>query len=75
MPAALLRAAALAAAAATTLRDLCPNRDFEPTLEDVDDGAGTKRRGAFEMKCLSAQRWSARAPEHLSETLANFEFV
>ena len=25
------------AAAATTLRDLCPNRNFEATLEDIDD--------------------------------------
>ena len=25
------------AAAATTLRDLCPNKQFEATLEDIDD--------------------------------------
>ena len=33
----LAAAFTVAAASATTLRDLCPNKDFEPTLEDVDD--------------------------------------
>ena len=32
-----LRWLVVGTAAATTLKDLCPNRNFEPTLEDIDD--------------------------------------
>ena len=33
----MLRWLVVGTAAATTLRDLCPNKQFEATLEDIDD--------------------------------------